>query len=144
MRNGDFVIDKEKGTILFFQKYHGKMMFGESKCHKNDKFNVIVGQLIAMKRCELKIRKIEIEAVRNAIEYLKTWKTHYFKVGQERLLEHYIQFSHETLRNHLNHVRELRKDIEELDKGTYILPENAENLKYEYIKGSMKLVPLNE
>ena len=143
MKNGEFVIDNEKGTILFFQKYHDKMMFGESKCHKNDKFNVIVGQLIAMKRCELKIRKQEIKAVRNAIEDFKFWREHTCEIGQERLIEHYVQYSNEVLKNHLNHVKELKSDIKKLEENTYTLPKNAENLKYEYINGSMKLVALN-
>lgn len=143
MKNGEFIIDKEKGTVLFFQKYHDMMMFGESKCHENDQFNTIVGQLIAMKRCELKIRKKEIEAVRDIIDDLKLWKTHSCGIGQERIVENFIQYSYETLRRNLNHVRELKDDIKKLNENTYTLPENAENIKYEYVNGSMKLVPLN-
>ena len=61
MKNGEFSVDTKTGVVVFCQKAHGVSFISTSSEHNLENFNVGVGQLIAMKRNEIKIRKADIE-----------------------------------------------------------------------------------
>lgn len=137
MQNGEFNIDRKSKTVVFCQTAHGKRYYGKSTCDNSDTFDLVKGQLIAMKRCELNIRKDEIAATINVLNTVKSLHS-YAPDNENKLWENFIHKASETLSQHRNHVRELRHDIERLIANEYEHPTG--NVRYQTVHGSMKLV----
>lgn len=137
MQNGEFNIDQKSKTVVFCQSAHGKRYYGKSNCDNSDTFDVVKGQLIAMKRCELNIRKEEIAATRNVLLNVKTIHS-YAPENENKLWEGFSRKANETLSQHLNHVRELKNDIARLINNEYDYPKG--DYRYETVLGSMRLV----
>ena len=72
MKNQEFKIDTKSSVVVFCQKSHGRVFTSKSKADSIENFNVGIGQLIAMKRNEIKIRKVDIESMQKVISECQT------------------------------------------------------------------------
>ena len=147
MKNGDFIVDTKSGVVVFCQLAHGKNYVSISKAHNADDFNIGVGQLIAMKRNEIKIRKVDLEGMREVSAHLGESALYYEGYGiHSKLYTNAKQVVDEKINASLNHIRELKKDLKALYDGTYDrLPEDVKSGKkvYAVVNGSMTLVDNN-
>ena len=120
MKNQEFKIDAEAGVVVFSQKAHDKMYTSKSKVDNIADFNVGIGQLIAMKRNEIEIRKDDIESMKDVAAQCEGMvnKTR----GIERKLwSNFLQLAHDKIRMSQNHIHELRTDLEALYNKTYVV-----------------------
>ena len=149
MKNNEFKIDTEAGVITFAQMAHGNMFVSKAKVGGSDQFNIGVGQLIAMKRNEIAIRRVDIQEMRRITATLNDILS---KDDPEdggiirRLFADFNRLVHAKINALLNHVRELKKDIKQLERGEYDLPEGIKlgTHMYAVIDGSVKVVPIEQ
>lgn len=152
MKNNEFKIDAEAGVITFAQKAHGNMFVSKAKVGGSDQFNIGVGQLIAMKRNEIAIRRVDIQEMRRITTELNDILSKVPKNDPEnggiirRLFVDFTRQVHVKINASLNHVRELKKDIKQLECGEYDLPEGIKlgTHMYAVIDGSVKVVPIEQ
>lgn len=71
MKNQEFKIDVDSRVVVFSQKSHGRLITSKAKADEKDDFNIGIGQLIAMKKNEIEIRKIDIKSMIKVSERLK-------------------------------------------------------------------------
>lgn len=152
MKNNEFKIDAEAGVITFAQMAHGNMFVSKAKVGGSDQFNIGVGQLIAMKRNEIAIRRVDIQEMRQITATLNDILSKVPKNDPEdggiirRLFADFNRQVHVKINASLNHVRELKKDIKQLERGEYDLPEGIKlgTHMYAVIDGSVKVVPIEQ
>lgn len=140
MKNGEFSVDTKTGVVVFCQKAHGVSFISTSSEHNLENFNVGVGQLIAMKRNEIKIRKADIDEMRKVVEELSK---HSFTGVGRKLYTNFQQITHEKINASLNHIRELNQDLKSLYNGTYDkIPEEVKSGEkaYAIVNGSVAIV----
>lgn len=152
MKNNEFKIDAEAGVITFAQMAHGNMFVSKAKVGGSDQFNIGVGQLIAMKRNEIAIRRVDIQEMRRITTTLNDILSKVPKNDPEnggiirRLFVDFTRQVYVKINASLNHVRELKKDIRQLERGEYDLPEGIKlgTHMYVVIDGSVKVVPIEQ
>ena len=152
MKNNEFKIDAEAGVITFAQMAHGNMFVSKAKVGGSDQFNIGVGQLIAMKRNEIAIRRVDIQEMRRITTTLNDILSKVPKNDPEnggiirRLFVDFTRQVYVKINASLNHVRELKKDIRQLERGEYDLPEGIKlgTHMYAVIDGSVKVVPIEQ
>lgn len=119
MKSQGFKIDAKSGVVVFFQLSHGKMFSSKAKVGDGDKFNVGIGQLIAMKRNEIAIRKKDIEDMQDMIDYLRIdIHANNDNIGA-KLYSQFLQVVHDKIKKSYHHIHELEHDLETLYEGTY-------------------------
>lgn len=129
MKNQEFKIDAEAGIVVFCQKSHGNVFISKTKVSEKDKFNIGIGQLIAMKRNEIEIRKADIESMLEVLEACKSFADYYKGTSGGKLFGNFAQITAEKISMSRNHIRELKEDLETLYNGTYDVKPYAEILK---------------
>lgn len=125
MGNQEFKVDASSGTVVFCQKAHGVEFVAKSKAVGNDKFNVGIGQLIAMKRVEIAIRKEDIKAMNDVLvtgKYLVDCNVNPAK----KLYSNFVQFTCEKINMSRAHIRQLEKDLDALYNKTFEVRPYAE------------------
>jgi hypothetical protein len=125
MGNQEFKVDASSGTVVFCQKAHGVEFVAKSKAVGNDKFNVGIGQLIAMKRVEIAIRKEDIKEMSKVVNECK-WELGMSDMPAKKLWSNFIQFSCEKISMSRAHIRQLEKDLDSLYSKTYEVRPYAE------------------
>lgn len=121
MKNQEFKIDAKSGVVVFCQKSHGRVFTSKSKADSIDNFNIGIGQLIAMKRNEIKIRKVDIESMQKAVEECKSKISVHRGTTAAKLYANFVQIGCDKINMSYNHIRELKEDLDALYKGTYIV-----------------------
>lgn len=169
MKNGEFKIDTKAGVVAFCQASHGKEFISTSKVEDLTKFNIGIGQLIAMKRNELKIRKADLKTMLSVVDDCNHMSHFYTDTTGSKLWSNFVQLAADKISMSRNHVRELNSDLTHLYNGTYNVKPYAEILEdkklkvrdadrpysvpqevvdgthvYKYTHGSIELVPLAE
>lgn len=128
MKNQEFKIDTKSGVVVFCQKSHGRVFTSKSKADSIENFNIGIGQLIAMKRNEIKIRKVDIESMQKAVEECKRQIKAHSGTTAAKLYANFVQIGSDKVNMSYNHIRELKEDLDTLYKGTYIVKPYAEIL----------------
>lgn len=128
MKNQEFRIDTEAGVVVFSQKAHDKMFVSKSKANSPSEFNIGIGQLIAMKRNEIEIRKVDIQSMLDVIKECEN-KLKDAHGTAKKLWTNFIQLANDKVKMSQNHIRELKKDLDTLYKGTYTVKPYAEILE---------------
>lgn len=126
MKNGEFLINTKEGVVVFAQRSHGKEFASVSQSHSDDKFNIGIGQLVAMKRNEIKIRKADIKAMRMVAKFLGNCMEEAEGTTAGKCFAQYKGITDEKINASLNHIRELKSDLETLYTGTYLVQPYAE------------------
>lgn len=119
MKNQEFKIDAEAGIVVFCQKSHGNVFISKTKVSEKDNFNIGIGQLIAMKRNEIDIRKADIKSMLEVLEDCKENIDFYKGTSGCKLFGNFAQITSEKISMSRNHIRELKEDLETLYNGTY-------------------------
>lgn len=128
MKNQDFKIDAEAGVVVFCQKAHGRVFTSKSKADRIENFNVGIGQLIAMKRNEIDIRKVDIQSMNDVLEDCQRMGKYYRGTTGSKLFSNFVQITSDKIKMSYNHIRELKSDLKALYEGTYIVKPYAEIL----------------
>lgn len=129
MKNQEFKIDTEAGIVVFCQKSHGKTFISKTKVSEKDKFNVGIGQLIAMKRNEIAIRKSDINSMLAVVDECNDLAFLHNGTTGQKLYSNFAQIAAEKVSMSRNHIRELKQDLETLYNGTYDVKPYAEILE---------------
>jgi len=119
MKNQEFKIDAEAGIVVFCQKSHGNVFISKTKVSEKDNFNIGIGQLIAMKRNEIDIRKADIKSMLEVLEDCKSFANFYNGTSGGKLFGNFAQITTDKISMSRNHIRELKEDLETLYNGTY-------------------------
>lgn len=126
MKNQEFKIDVDSRVVVFSQKSHGRLIVTTSKADEKIDFNIGIGQLIAMKRNEIEIRKIDIKSMIKASEKLKELSKIHNNETAHKLYVYYAQLTDNKIAMSRNHIKELKKDLRHLYEGTYMVKPYAE------------------
>lgn len=129
MKNQEFKIDTESGVVVFCQKSHGRVFTSKSKVDSIENFNIGIGQLIAMKRNEIKIRKVDIESMQRVVVECRTKANKYKGSTAHKMYANFVQLAVDKVKMSYNHIRELKEDLDALYTGTYIVKPYAEILE---------------
>ena len=119
MKNQEFKIDAKAGIVVFCQKSHGNVFISKTKVSEKDNFNIGIGQLIAMKRNEIDIRKADIKSMLEVLEDCKSFADFYKGTSGGKLFGNFAQITTDKISMSRNHIRELKEDLETLYNGTY-------------------------
>lgn len=128
MKNQEFKIDTKSGVVVFCQKSHGRVFTSKSKADSIENFNIGIGQLIAMKRNEIKIRKVDIESMQKVVSECQTKAKENKGTTASKLYANFVQMAMDKVKMSYNHIRELKEDLDRLYNGTYIVKPYAEIL----------------
>ena len=101
--------------VVFCQHSHGEEFVSKSKANNLSEFNIGIGQLIAMKRNEIAIRKADIKSYELVISDCQ----HSEITTPNKLWSTFIQMAYEKINMSRNHIRELNRDLAVLYEGTY-------------------------
>lgn len=126
MKNQEFKINVDSRVVVFSQKSHGRLVTSKAKADKKDDFNIGIGQLIAMKKNEIEIRKIDIKSMIKVSERLKELSKTYNNETAHKLYVYYAQLTDNKIAMSRNHIKELKKDLRHLYEGTYMVKPYAE------------------
>lgn len=118
MKNAEFKIDTKHGVVVVCQTTHGKNFTSVSKTNSLDKFNVGIGQLIALKRNQIAIRKNDIYDMEDVLETCKT-SAEFSNGTDKKLWSNFVQIASDKINMSRNHIRELKRDLKTLCEGTY-------------------------
>lgn len=129
MKNQEFKIDTKAGVVVFCQNSHGKQITSKSKADDVKNFNIGIGQLIAMKRNEIKIRKIDIQSMLEVVSECKAQALLHKGTTAQKLYSNFVQLACDKVNMSYNHIRELKEDLDTLYKGTYDVKPYAEIMK---------------
>ena len=121
MKNQEFKIDVDSRVVVFSQKSHGKIIVSKAKADEKDDFNIGIGQLIAMKKNEIEIRKIDIKSMIKVSEKLKELSKIYRNETANKLYTYYAQLTDNKISMSRNHIKELKDDLKHLYEGTYVV-----------------------
>lgn len=128
MKNQEFKIDTKSGVVVFCQTSHGRVFTSMSKADSIENFNIGIGQLIAMKRNEIKIRKVDIESMKKVVAECRAKAEEYKGSTAHKLYANFVQLAVDKVKMSYNHIRELKEDLDTLYNGTYIVKPYAEIL----------------
>lgn len=128
MKNQEFKIDTKSGVVVFCQKSHGHVFTSKSKADSIENFNIGIGQLIAMKRNEIKIRKVDIESMQKVVAECQAKVKEHNGTSASKLYANFVQIGCDKINMSYNHIRELKEDLDTLYKGTYIVKPYTEIL----------------
>ena len=126
MKNQEFKIDVDSRVVVFSQKSHGRLITSKAKADEKDDFNIGIGQLIAMKKNEIEIRKIDIKSMIKVSKRLKELSKIYNNETAHKLYVYYAQLTDDKIAMSRNHIKELKKDLKHLYEGTYMVKPYAE------------------
>ena len=129
MKNQEFKIDTKSGVVVFCQKSHGRVFTSKSKADSIENFNIGIGQLIAMKRNEIKIRKVDIESMQKVVEECRAKADEHKGSTAHKMYANFVQLAVDKVKMSYNHIRELKEDLDTLYNGTYIVKPYAEILE---------------
>lgn len=129
MKNQEFKIDTEAGIVVFCQESHGNVFISKTKVSEKDKFNIGIGQLITMKRNEIKIRKADIQSMLGVLDDCNYFAINNYGTTAQKLYSNFAQITAEKIRMSRNHIRELKEDLETLYNGTYDIKPYTEILE---------------
>lgn len=128
MKNQEFKIDTKSGVVVFCQKSHGRVFTSKSKADSIENFNIGIGQLIAMKRNEIKIRKVDIESMQKVVAECQAKAKEHKGTTASKLYVNFVQMAMDKVKMSYNHIHELKDDLDTLYRGEYIVKPYAEIL----------------